>query len=137
MAMTRFAAVPFDRPNAAARRLPQVGAEYRFVGWRLDLLSRVVWRPDNCRTDLTGGEFALLCAFVERPQRVLGREQLLELACRRAGDVNDRAMDVQVSRLRRKLSGGDPTGPELIRTLRGRGYMFMPEVTFTANLGRL
>ena len=132
--MTQLATPPFSQ--MATRRLPEVGAEYRFAGWRLDLLRRQVWRPDGRRVGLTGREFGLLCALVERPQRVLGRTQLLGLACSRGGEVQDRAVDVQVSRLRRKLSEGDPAGPELIRTLRGRGYMFMPEVTFTANLGR-
>ena len=134
--MVRLAAVPSDRPDLAARRPPEVGAEYRFAGWRLNLLRRDVWRPDGRPVDLTGGEFGLLCAFIERPQRVLGRAELLELARCRGGDILARAVDVQVSRLRRKLSEGDPASPELIRTLRGRGYMFMPEATFTANLGR-
>ena len=134
--MTRLAMLPFDRPGPGAWRPPEVGAEYRFAGWRLDLVQREVWRPDGRRVDLTGGEFALLCALVQRPQRVLGREQLAGLARRKGGEALDRSVDVQVSRLRRKLSEGDPAGPELIRTLRGRGYMFMPETTFTANLGR-
>ncbi len=120
----------------ADRRPPQVGAEYRFAGWRLDLLHRELWRPDGRPLDLTLGELALLCALAQNPQRVLGRDQLAGLARRRGGEPLDRSVDVQVSRLRHKLSEGDPAAPELIRTLRGQGYMFMPQVTFVAGLGR-
>ncbi len=71
---------------------------------------------------LSAGEFRLLRAFVERPQRVLSREQLLDYAFYNDGEVFDRAVDVQVSRLRRKLER--PGGSEIIRTVRGEGYLF-------------
>ena len=133
--MNRSTVVTFDRLDGA-RRPPEMGAEYRFAGWRLDLLRRHAWRPDGRRVDLSSNDFTLLCAFLERPQQLLARDLLLDLVGRRDDKVEDRAIDVQVSRLRRKLSDGDPAGPELIRTLRGQGYIFIPEVVLIANFGR-
>jgi two-component system OmpR family response regulator len=75
---------------------------------------------------LSEGEFSLLRAFVERPQRVLTRDQLLEYARGPDSDSFDRAIDTQISRLRRKLSSRG--GTELIRTIRSEGYMFLPRV---------
>ncbi|MBN8527677.1 MAG: response regulator [Caulobacterales bacterium] len=97
-----------------------------FAGWRLDLLRRELTRPDGAATPLSAGEFALLRAFAERPSRVLTRDQLLERARGADADVFDRAMDVQISRLRKKLDDG--SGQELIVTLRGEGYMFDAKV---------
>ena len=93
-----------------------------FAGWRLDLLRRELTRPDGEAIALSAGEFALLRAFAERPGRILTRDQLLERARGSDADVFDRAMDVQISRLRKKLDDG--SGLELIVTLRGEGYMF-------------
>ena len=75
--------------------------------------------------ELTAHQFAVLRALAERAGRVLGREQLIELAGGRADGVFDRAVDVQVSRLRQKL-GDDPRRPRRIRTVRGRGYVYLP-----------
>ncbi len=97
-----------------------------FAGWRLDLVRRELTRPDGLAVILSAGEFALLRAFVERPGRVLTRDQLLERARGADADVFDRAMDVQISRLRKKLDDG--SGLELIVTLRGEGYMFDAKV---------
>ena len=93
-----------------------------FSGWRLDLLRRELTRPDGVAITLSAGEFALLRAFAERPSRVLTRDQLLERARGGDADVFDRAMDVQISRLRKKLDDG--SGRELITTIRGEGYRF-------------
>lgn len=98
------------------------GPTLSFAGWRLDLLRRELIRPDGEAVGLSAGEFALLRAFAERPGRVLTRDQLLERARGADADVFDRAMDVQISRLRRKLDDG--SGLEMIQTLRGEGYMF-------------
>jgi two-component system, OmpR family, response regulator len=76
--------------------------------------------------DLTGHEFALLLALAERAGRVLGREQLMELAGGSAEDAFDRSVDVHVSRLRHKL-GDDPRRPRLIKTVRGAGYCYAAE----------
>ena len=92
------------------------------AGWRLDLMRRELTRPDGGIVPLSAGEFALLRAFVDSPGRVLTRDQLLERARGADSDVFDRAMDVQISRLRRKLDDGSRL--ELIQTLRGAGYMF-------------
>jgi two-component system OmpR family response regulator len=94
----------------------------QFAGFKLDIARRELVDPDGVVLPLSAGEFRLLRAFVERPQRVLSREQLLDYAFDNDGDVFDRAVDVQVSRLRRKLER--PGGPEIIRTVRGEGYLF-------------
>ena len=98
------------------------GAALSFAGWRLDLMRRELARPDGRIVSLSAGEFALLRAFVERPGRVMTRDQLLERARGADSDVFDRAMDVQISRLRKKLDDG--SGLEMIQTLRGEGYRF-------------
>lgn len=99
------------------------GAEmYRFGGFKLDCARRELLDPDGVLVALSGGEFRLLRAFVERPERVLTRDQLLDFAFSSDTDAFDRAVDVQVSRLRRKLDR--PGVGELIRTVRGEGYVF-------------
>ena len=80
--------------------------------------------------NLSSGEFTLLRAFVERPQRVLTRDRLLDLARGPDSDAYDRAIDVQISRLRKKLDDG-ASGVELIRTVRNEGYIFTPKVSRT------
>lgn len=99
----------------------------RFAGFRLDIARRELHDPDAVVIPLSAGEFRLLRAFVERPQRVLSREQLLDYAFDNDADVFDRAVDVQVSRLRRKLER--PGGAEIIRTVRGEGYLFAVKPT--------
>jgi two-component system OmpR family response regulator len=76
---------------------------------------------------LSTGEFDLLLAFAERPQRTLSRDQLLDLARGRGPAPFDRSIDVQVSRLRRKIEA-DPRAPGIIATVRGGGYMFTTPV---------
>jgi two-component system, OmpR family, response regulator len=99
----------------------------RFAGWSLDLGRRRLEAPDGLIVELTTGEYELLIAFAERPQRVLTRNQLLDLARGRDAAPFDRAIDVQVSRIRKKIEA-DPKAPEMIITVRGDGYMFTPEV---------
>ncbi|MDP1873966.1 response regulator [Phenylobacterium sp.] len=103
-----------------------LGAACEFAGWRLDLVRRELRSPQGVVVNLSSGEFSLLRAFVERPQRVLTRDQLLDFARGRDSDAFDRAIDVQISRLRRKLDDGG--GHDLIRTIRNEGYMFTPKV---------
>ena len=115
------------RARAVLRRAKDKGeaspAEaVRFAGFRLDVARRELHDPDGIVIPLSAGEFRLLRAFVEHPRRVLSREQLLDYAFASDGDVFDRAVDVQVSRLRRKLER--PGAPEIVRTVRGEGYMF-------------
>lgn len=102
------------------------GSVYAFEGWTFDVVRRVLRDPKNVIISLSEGEFSLLRVLVERPQRVLTRDQLLEYARGRDSDAFDRAIDTQVSRLRRKL--GTRTETELVRTVRSEGYMFLPRV---------
>ena len=100
---------------------------YEFEGWRLDVMRRELRNPAGVIVDLSAGEYDLLVAFLEMPQRILSRDQLLESA-RSADATNlDRSIDVQVSRLRRKIDAGTD-GESFIKTVRGAGYMFVPAV---------
>ena len=105
-----------------------LGAQCEFAGWRLDLVRRELKSPDGVVVNLSGGEFSLLRALVDRPERVLTRDQLLDLARGPDSDASDRAIDVQISRLRKKLGDGSAGGGDLIRTVRNEGYMFMAKV---------
>jgi len=98
-----------------------------FAGWEVDLRRRAVYSPSGASIDLTGAEFDLLASFIGSPQRVLGRERLIELSRVRLGDASDRSIDVLVSRLRRKLSSAGEPAP--IVTVRGVGYMLTADVT--------
>lgn len=98
-----------------------------FAGWKLDPNRRRLESPQNLVVDLSAGEFELLIAFVEHPQRVLNRDQLLDLTRGREAIPFDRSIDNQVLRLRRKIET-DPKRPELIKTIRGGGYMFVGPV---------
>jgi two-component system OmpR family response regulator len=101
---------------------------YRFDRWRLDVGARELLREDGITLPLSTGEFDLLITLVERPQRVLSRDQLLDLARGRAAGPLDRSIDTQISRLRRKLEQ-DSSNPKIIKTVWGGGYMFTPAVT--------
>jgi len=96
---------------------------YRFAGWELNLGSRRLTSPEGRRVDLSNGELNLLQALCAAPQRVLTREQLLDLSRLNGAEVYDRAIDVQILRLRRKIEP-DPAQPQYIRTERGAGYVF-------------
>ena len=98
-----------------------------FEGWRLDTVLRQLHAPDGLVVPLSNAEFRLLWTFLERPRRVLSREFLLDTARGRAIEVFDRSIDLLVSRLRQKL-GDDPKEPQLIKTVRGEGYLFDAKV---------
>jgi DNA-binding response OmpR family regulator len=104
---------------------------FRFGGWELDLRSRRLTSNDGERVELTHAEFALLAAFLGAPERILSREQLLELSRGNDENVFDRSIDVQILRLRRKIES-DPSRPKLIRTERGAGYFFNAQVEVVA-----
>lgn len=120
------------RINAVLRRaaakthgtMEASGRGLRFLGWRLDTLKRELTNPGGIVVDLSTGEYDLLLVFLEAPQRVLSREYLLDAARNRTADAFDRSIDVQVSRLRRKLGAAG----DLIKTVRGAGYLFATEV---------
>jgi len=96
---------------------------YRFGGWELNGGLRRLKSAGGDAVELTNGEFSLLTAFLSAPQRVLTRDQLLELSRLHNAEVYDRSIDVQILRLRRKIEA-DPKQPALLRTERGVGYYF-------------
>lgn len=100
----------------------------RFGRWRFDRLARQLVNADDVGIALSSAEFRLLAAFVQRPGRVLNRDQLIELTRAPGVEVNDRSIDLAVSRLRAKL-GDTAREPSLIRTVRGEGYLFDAEVS--------
>lgn len=102
------------------------GQYYHFAGWTCDMHRRILRDPAEVVTPLSVGEFALLRAFLERPQRVLSRDYLLEITRGDDSEAFDRAIDSQVSRLRRKLSHRSEV--ELIQTIRNEGYIFAAKV---------
>ena len=112
-----------EEPAAAPR-----GRYLRFAGWTLDTSRRELEAPGGAMVELSGAEYDVLLAFLERPQRVLTRDRVLELSRNRLGDVLDRSVDVLVSRLRRKL-GTQEAASDLIRTVRGAGYVFTADVS--------
>jgi two-component system OmpR family response regulator len=101
---------------------------YHFERWGLDTADRELIRDDGVTVPLSTGEYDLLIALVERPQRVLNRDQLLDLARGRSAVGLDRSIDTQVSRLRKKLEL-DPSDPKIIKTVWGGGYIFTPAVS--------
>ena len=100
---------------------------YRFLGWELNVRLRRLTGPQGMNVPLTNSEFNLLAAFLAAPQRVLSRDQLLNLSRLHNDEVYDRSIDVQVGRLRKKLEP-DAAQPQLIRTERGAGYVFTASV---------
>ncbi len=138
-----YVAKPFNprellaRMRAVLRRASEPGrvvegprGALRFAGWTLDVARRQLISPEGALVTLSTGEFDLLVAFAEHPQRVLSRDQLLDLARGRAPSPFDRSIDVQVSRLRRKIET-DSRAPGIIATVRGGGYVFTPTVERT------
>lgn len=101
---------------------------YHFDRWTLNAEAREITGEDGVSVPLSTGEFDLLIALVERPQRVLSRDALLDLARGRSAAGIDRSIDTQVSRLRKKLEA-DPSDPKIIQTVWGGGYLFGPKVT--------
>lgn len=136
-----YVAKPFNprellaRIRAALRRAamsaappPELLADrFRFAGWTLDTSRRTLVSPAGSLVELTTGEFDLLVALVQHPQQVLSRDQLLDYVHGRSSLNIDRSIDVQVSRLRRKIEA-DPQAPELVKTVRNGGYFFSAAV---------
>jgi two-component system, OmpR family, response regulator len=106
---------------------PQDETRLHFAGWVLDTARRELHSPAGTSTPIGGAEFKLLRVFLEHPNRVLSRDQLLDLSQGREADPLDRAIDVQVSRLRQRL-GDDVRGAALIKTVRGEGYVLSATV---------
>jgi two-component system, OmpR family, response regulator len=121
------------RIKAVLRRRTQpeagknAGSMVEFAGWRFDRLKRQLISPQQVVVPLSSAEYRLLNAFIERPRRVLTRDQLLDATRGQGVVVADRAIDLAVSRLRQKLSASED-GEQLIHTIRGEGYIFDAEV---------
>lgn len=115
-----------------ARALPEnlkteESGRFRFAGWTLDAATRNLISPQGVVVALSGTDFRLLKIFVDHPNRVLTRDQLIDLMLSRDAGPYDRAIDVQVSRLRQRL-GEDAKEPAIIKTVRGQGYVFAAHV---------
>ncbi len=114
----------------SVRKLPEsseLDAQYEFEGWRLDPLKRRLVDPDGTVVPISSAEFRLLCAFLEHPRQVLDRDRLLDMVQGREAHLFDRAVDNQVSRLRRKMEE-DSRDPKLIQTVWGGGYRLAADV---------
>ncbi len=126
--LARIKAVLRRVDHAGEHKPRDVPERLVFLGWTLLPDARELIDPDQTLVPLSTAEFALLITFVTRPGRVLSREQLLDLARGRDAHAFDRAIDTLVSRLRRKL-GDESRNPQIIKTVRGGGYLFAPKVT--------
>ena len=117
------------RRATEVQRQPECNRPRRFEinRWMLDAVRRCLHAPDGAPVDLTAGEYGLLLALLEHPGRVLNRDQILDLTRGRDAGPFDRSVDIQVSRLRRKIED-DPKRPALIKTVRSGGYVFAGEV---------
>lgn len=134
-----YIAKPFNprvvvaRARAALRRSGRIAqahpeqAGWRFGGWQLDDGRCQLFNPQHELVPLTQGEYSLLHALVRHARKVLTRDQLLELTHSESLDVFDRTIDVLIMRLRRKIET-NPHQPDLIRTIRGLGYVFSADV---------
>jgi len=110
------------RPEVQQGR-PQGIRAYRFDGWELNLNTRRLRKPDGHPVPLSNGEFSLLVVLLGAPNRVLSRDQLLDMSRLHSDDVYNRSVNTQIMRLRRKLET-DPAKPRYICTERGAGYLF-------------
>jgi DNA-binding response OmpR family regulator len=123
--LRRSAALPAVSAAVAAPTAPRAGAPVRFGTKWLDLHAQLLRDDEGNEFPLASSEFALLKVFAENPKRVISREQLLDLANARDREAFDRAIDVRITRIRRKIEP-DPAHPSVIRTVRGAGYLFSP-----------
>jgi len=119
--LRRSHAMPSNAPSENVQQM-------RFSGWTLDLTARHLVNPQGVVIMLSGAEFRLLRVFLEHPNRVLNRDQLLNLTQGRDADPFDRSIDIQISRLRQKL-GEDARMPQIIKTVRNGGYVLAGQVT--------
>ncbi|WGT61347.1 winged helix-turn-helix domain-containing protein [Variovorax paradoxus] len=120
-------AVPAATASPAPAAAVATPDRLRFAGWQLDLAARSLANPEGQAVPLTGGEFDLLRAFARHPGRVLSRDFLLEQTRGREAAPFDRTIDVQVGRLRKKIEA-DPDDPQIIKSVRGAGYILVPPV---------
>ena len=114
--------------SVATAAAPTPPERLRFAGWRLDTAARSLSNAQGEAVPLTTGEFDLLCAFARHPGRVLSRDFLLEQTRGREAAPFDRTIDVQVGRLRKKIEA-NADDPQLIKSVRGAGYILVPPVS--------
>jgi two-component system OmpR family response regulator len=126
--LARIKAVLRRTQTQAGRGVAAAPEIFRFGQWALDTARRELELDNDILVPLSTGEYTLLLAFVRHAQRVLTRDQLLDLGKGRASVPLDRSIDLQVSRLRRKI-GDDARNPQVIKTVRGGGYIFTLPVT--------
>jgi two-component system OmpR family response regulator len=115
------------RRTAKGAPPPVEDEQFEFEGWQLDPLKRRLTAPDGALVSISSAEFRLLMAFVEHPRQVLDRDRLLDMVQGREAHLFDRAVDNQISRLRRKIEA-DSRNPMLIQTVWGGGYMLAADV---------
>ena len=125
--MARMRAVMRRTGERDERRPESENRVLRFAGWTLEPLRRRLLNPDGAEVPLTGGEYELLVALLDRANRVLTRDMLLDLLRGRQAGPFDRAIDVAISRLRRKLED-DGRNAQVIKTVRGGGYVLAADV---------
>ncbi len=118
--LRRSRALPANRDAAEARLV-------RFAGWNLDTVARHLTSPSGLVVPLSGSEYRLLMVFLEHPNHILSRDQLMDFTRGREADPFDRSIDVQVSRLRQRLAD-DAKEPAIIKTIRGEGYVLAARV---------
>jgi DNA-binding response OmpR family regulator len=125
--LARIRTVLRRRHSEVRQGRPEGIRAYRFDGWELNLNTRKLKAPDGAVGVLSKGEFSLLVVLLGAPQRILSRDQLLDMSRLHNDEVYNRAIDLQIMRLRRKLEP-DPSAPKYIRTERGHGYVFSVHV---------
>jgi two-component system, OmpR family, response regulator len=125
--LARVRAVIRRKGGASAEKGAAPRQQFRFADWLVDIPRRQLVAPDGVVVSLTAAEFELLAALVQNPQRTLSRDQLLELTTGRAVNAFDRSIDILISRLRRKLVDNG-AGEDVVKTIRGGGYLFVPDV---------
>ncbi|GBR04820.1 MULTISPECIES: response regulator [Asaia] len=125
--LARIRAVLRRTADSSDKKLSADSRTIRFSGWTLEPARRRLLNPEGAEIPLTGGEYDMLLAFLERANRVLTRDMLLELLRGRQAGPFDRAIDVAVSRLRRKLED-DGRNAQMIKTVRGGGYVLAADV---------
>ena len=120
--LARIKAILRRARSLPANLQPEDAPRLRFAGWRLDTVARHLTSAEGVVTPLSGGEYELLRIFLSHPNHVLTRDQIMVLAKGRESGPFDRTIDLQVSRLRQRL-GDDSSDPQIIKTVRGQGYV--------------
>ena len=122
------------RRSSRAGSTPHEDAHYEFEGWRLDPVKRRLADPEGAVVPISSAEFRLLVAFLDHPRQVMDRQRLLDMVQGREAHLFDRAVDNQVSRLRRKIESA-MREPKLIQTVRGGGYVLAADVRRVVDAG--